>query len=399
MAELETIRTEANVDKILKFAKLNRSDFKPTVQCISFDTALDNECVQLLEVDQTILKDIKQGQTVCFRGQKDDSATLCTSSKTYDVKMKETSNTLLLLPDLKLSDHMPSDGATQILRPEVKAVQSTYLEVKTTRPRLKRLQLLLGENTYNGWEYEEDEFHQGKKYTFAELLDEIQASEEELLRELKKLHCCEIKDYWRMLNFDFLVRVVEEILKLVEQQSWTIDLVPENECCDILQELYPRNVVSHVLSAYADNVTNDDNESIGMCRLNEDRICRMFAEIIAKASERFHLENFLSIWQQSVPDGMSTALYQLEGLGLVDRDSTPSVFRYFPVSNLPEDAEELFNVLFREKAKWTLGEITPYVKHMATDKLTVGSLLMRHARGSTENGIKVYSSKRPVTYN
>ena len=43
-----------------------------------------------------------------------------------------------------------------------------------------------------------------------------------------------------MLHFDFIVQVVEEILKLVDEQSWTIEDVPMEDCCDILQQLYPR---------------------------------------------------------------------------------------------------------------------------------------------------------------
>lgn len=39
--------------------------------------------------------------SLVFRGTKDENAVLCTRSRTYDVKEAETSNSLLLLPDLK----------------------------------------------------------------------------------------------------------------------------------------------------------------------------------------------------------------------------------------------------------------------------------------------------------
>ena len=41
---------------------------------------------------------------VIVRGNKSDSAVLCTGDKTYDLKARETSNTLLLTEDTTLPD-------------------------------------------------------------------------------------------------------------------------------------------------------------------------------------------------------------------------------------------------------------------------------------------------------
>lgn len=38
--------------------------------------------------------------SVVFKGDKNESAVLCTETKTYDVKEAETSNSILLLPEL-----------------------------------------------------------------------------------------------------------------------------------------------------------------------------------------------------------------------------------------------------------------------------------------------------------
>ena len=56
---------------------------------------------------------------VVIRGQADDSAVLCTKNKTYDLKLAETSNTMLLLPDLKLSDTLSQRDLPDILHTEV----------------------------------------------------------------------------------------------------------------------------------------------------------------------------------------------------------------------------------------------------------------------------------------
>ena len=58
---LSLFRTEDDVDRIMTFAKLDKETFLKPVQCISFDTDLDNECVQLIEVDNAILSELKEG--------------------------------------------------------------------------------------------------------------------------------------------------------------------------------------------------------------------------------------------------------------------------------------------------------------------------------------------------
>ena len=37
--------------------------------------------------------------------------------------------------------------------------------------------------------------------------------------------------------------------------------------------------------------------------LNDDKICRLCAEVLLKPAGKFNLSEFLTIWQQSVPEG------------------------------------------------------------------------------------------------
>jgi hypothetical protein len=49
---------------------------------------------------------LKESNPLC-RGEEEESVVLCTSTHTFDVKEAETSNSLLLLPDLSFPEHMP----------------------------------------------------------------------------------------------------------------------------------------------------------------------------------------------------------------------------------------------------------------------------------------------------
>jgi sister chromatid cohesion protein DCC1 len=62
-----------------------------------------------------------------------------------------------------------------------------YYELRICKPRLQKVHQLLGKCLYRGPEYEEDIVESGVKlYTFQDLLENVQASEQELKAELKE---------------------------------------------------------------------------------------------------------------------------------------------------------------------------------------------------------------------
>lgn len=46
--------------------------------------------------------------------------------------------------------------------------------------------------------------------------------------------------------------------------------------------------------------------------MREDKICRAIAQMLLKNAVKFNLSEFHEVWQQSVPEGMSTSLDQLK---------------------------------------------------------------------------------------
>ncbi|XP_013396721.1 sister chromatid cohesion protein DCC1 isoform X2 [Lingula anatina] len=344
---------------------------------------------------------LSNGDRLTIRGDKTDSAVVCTNRKTFEIKEAETSNSVLILPDLLLPEKLGEKEI--IIEKEVSAILYNYFELRPIKPRLKKMKELLEENVYSGPECEEDENHHGRKYSYADLKELVQASEGEIQEGLKALQAVEIDGYIRMLDFDYLQKVLSSIAGLVEENDWTTDHLPLRTCLEELQDLYDRHIIIHVLDCYGTksdpgggkNMEADSADvEYALC---ESKICRFYAEILLRASEKFNLQEFLLTWQESVPVGMKTDSCQLEGLALIDKTSRPEVIIYFPVEELPEDIEARFNALFRVREKWTKEEITPYIKDVATEKMGTGALLMKYARASTSNGVKVYNSKKAVT--
>lgn len=52
-----------------------------------------------------------------------------------------------------------------------------------------------------------------------------------------------------------------------------------------------------------------------MYALDEDKVCRAMAQMLLQNAVKFNLSEFQEVWQQSVPEGMSTRLDQLSVRG------------------------------------------------------------------------------------
>ena len=53
--------------------------------------------------------------SIIIRGDKTESAVLCTQDKTYDMKEQETSNLLLLVPEMKAGPDLIEEGSTHVV--------------------------------------------------------------------------------------------------------------------------------------------------------------------------------------------------------------------------------------------------------------------------------------------
>ena len=60
---------------------------------------------------------------------------------------------------------------------------------------------------------------------------------------------------------------------------------------------------------------------------------------------------------------LSVIILLLQGIALIEKDAVPEVIGYYPVEDLPEDVGERFNQLFKTREKWSLADISPYIRY------------------------------------
>ncbi|NP_001342523.1 sister chromatid cohesion protein DCC1 isoform 1 [Mus musculus] len=454
-------RTREEVDATLQVAKLNATELLPTVHCLSFSSGTGGAATGdfcLLELEPALCQQLEAGDSFVIRGDKDEQAVLCSKDKTYDLKIADTSNMLLFIPGCKTPDQLKEEETpSAIVHTEIFGFSNNYWELRRCRPKLKKLKRLLMENTYEGPDSQKEEDASRSKYTTEDLLNHIQASEEEIMAQLQVLNACEIGGYWRILEFDYEIKLLNHVTQLVDSESWSLDRVPLTVCLQELGPLEPelfacmyacaqaactgqkrasalldleltegseapggcsscsvapggeieniqlerirdfgslREMIEHCLKCYGKRYVDKDDVYF---ELDADKICRVTAEMLLQNAVKFNLAEFQEVWQQSVPEGMTTRLDQLKGLALVDRNSRPEIIFLLKVDDLPEGTQDRFNSLFSLREKWTEEDITPYIQDLCGEKQTIGALLTKYSRSSMQNGIKVYNSRRLIS--
>uniref|UniRef100_A0A2A4JVD1 Sister chromatid cohesion protein DCC1 n=1 Tax=Heliothis virescens TaxID=7102 RepID=A0A2A4JVD1_HELVI len=417
------MRTPEEVRKIIKTAKLHESELTEVTQVLRFpDTSQQNHNLKLMLLDDTLLKEIEAGNELTFKGDPDESVVLCTNNKTYDVKEAETSNSLLLVPELLFAastgldetiqnDSMESDssfdksnaslnkstesdeGAKPPRKIEHKDIINTfftYYELKPCKPRLSKLRKLLEPTRYQGLELEYAT-DKAKLLNYEALCDQIQASKSELNVELEKIQAIEIDGFYRLLEFDYEFRVLSYMLDLIDENSWVFDRISKEVTMESLKELVPTSILEAMFRFYTTASIIEDG--VQYYQYKQDKVCRFLARVLLKSAGKFNLVEFLEAWRDSVPEGMVTDESMLSGIALVDKTSTPQVVWGFSEGDLPEEIHERFKILFQTKAKWTVDQISPYIECYATEKLNVNAILTKYARASTQDGVRVFSAK------
>eukprot|EP00112_Aurelia_sp_Birch-Aquarium-sp1_P003692 Seg1415.12 transcript_id=Seg1415.12/GoldUCD/mRNA.D3Y31 product="Sister chromatid cohesion protein DCC1" protein_id=Seg1415.12/GoldUCD/D3Y31 len=385
-------RTIEQVNEIADIAGLHRRI--GMVQTLTFGDLSSSE-YKLMELPNDVLATVQQGECVTIRGDTNEEAVLCTQTGSYEIKAADTSNVLFLLPSIVTPKSTDFDKEQIVKNAEIVGSLSSYFELKKTKPKLSKLRYLLQETKYKGPAFEEQ--HTGSKLTFDDLLYSIQASETELREGLENIGAFHLQGFWRVLDISYKEKAFSQVLKLLDEEGWSFEEVPLERASEILEELYPRDVIKHCLELYGERAEYQDNSEVTY-RLTEDKVCQFFAECILRGVEKFNHHEFFEAWQQSVPDGMHTKPEQLRGLALEDTNTHPPVIWHFPAADLPEDPLSRFNALFKVRQKWTRDEIEPYISDLCGPTQSMNALFLKFARCSTDSlGNKIYNSKRPIS--
>ncbi|KAK2968502.1 hypothetical protein RJ640_027552 [Escallonia rubra] len=325
----------------------------------------------LLELDEKLLPDVLHHR-VSFRGQPDEDAVLCTRSKTYAVKFVGTSNSVFLIPPSDPSGLHENEQDGDKVQRDNKAAASVIkvapgsMELVEVAPRLDKLKMLLSENPYKFDEvFEMDELNEmvdcnTSLYRWDDLIDKVQASDDELRAALKSLSALEIDGYWRLVDEDYMDGLLNMLLHNSVLNEWSLDALHEDEVVGVLHsDGFPCKIASHCLQVYGSEVEGGSRGRVW--RLDERRVCMHFARGILRGG-KIKMESFMGEWARKAPEGMQVNFDMLEGEVLTEKLGIQTWVYSYSVSSLPSSPAERFSLLFQERPKWEWKDLQPYIR-------------------------------------
>eukprot|EP00123_Amoebidium_parasiticum_P020854 comp57646_c0_seq1/m.47810 comp57646_c0_seq1/g.47810 ORF comp57646_c0_seq1/g.47810 comp57646_c0_seq1/m.47810 type:complete len:385 (-) comp57646_c0_seq1:616-1770(-) len=354
----------------------------------------------LMALPKELAKEVDNITGLCFRGDEADVAVLCTENTTYEVKVAETSNALLVLAPEEMGTVEEKETVIQPVRTTAK----WYLELKKISPRLDKLRSLLTEAPYAG---PEEDVPTSKLHTWEDLLHRVQASEGELREALKTLHAAHINGYWRCVTEAYQDKVMDLILSTATANDWPLDRIPALAChSDLAEYEVCLPLVLHCLESYGEEIGQtgrDDDGDLHMA--DEERYFKLALDKVARfrglqilrvgQSQKMVLKDFMAVWQETLPPGCTADVNLLKGYALTDTSVKGDAIFLYSKHSLPLDPTACLATLFQFRPRWEINDIRPYVEDLCARGQTVEAFLLKHARCSTDlaTGKRMVNSK------
>lgn len=289
-------------------------------------------------------------------GSEDDEATLVTKSSTYRIRRAESSNCSLIIPKEQTNENIPPNSL------EIHSSVTSYYELQKIPPKIEKLRDILHKSCYSPK-------NEGELigFSFDELLNQIQASEEELKAALFKEKAFCLNERWQILAEDYERDVFSFILLSIQSNNPSFHDVRLRETYsslknEMMMDLPPLKIVRHLLTIYSQATKKEQADEI--YDLDMTKVMIFYAQYILHLNhlKPMKSEDFMKKWNAQCPMNCRPQLSLLNGIVLEVVHGFQKYLEYFPANRLPSDIPTRFKILFEKQPKWTLSQIQPYLR-------------------------------------
>lgn len=337
---------------------------------LMFTSSFGQRDLRLFEVPEEIAQKVIEGQDLKMIGDSNGDTVLCTKNKTYTMKKVETSNHLFLTG--------PSATNSFTLTSRV----SDYYEIKISPPRVEQIEFLLRPTQYDGDEAEaEKPVNKKDLFSRAELMQRVQASEEEFNAALQSAGVIEIDGKMRLVSKSAMREVSRALVDTVMENGWSLTGLNVERCRAAM------TVDKMLLQLALSTMGSETND--GLWDLNADIVARTTALglfVSNGPSKRWEAQDFLLSWGARTPgiDSPNSDLLRGICVSITDDAAHQSYYRYCPAEGMTTGPAERLTTLFSIKSKYTIEELTPYFVELIGESggkpKSVAELLLQYAR-------------------
>ncbi|CCH59942.1 hypothetical protein TBLA_0C01270 [Henningerozyma blattae CBS 6284] len=332
---------------------------------------LTPELLDALKSNNNALK-FKQVQTD-HEGTMVDDVILCSKNKSWNIKQKNHSNTVLLCKDEKLNGN---DNC-------IKGYGKCTYEYET---RLTKGHINL--NVIPIYDGEEEE--KLDSCNFEELINQSGCSMEEGIKEWEEICGCVIDNHVCILGENYIHSVLHILLMSLMAEGYDMEsqgfLIAEG--IESVQKDGNENeksqVIESVIKRFFHRENTDTNGKEVRWLIDKKKIGVWYG---IKALKKYASKNpirdveFLQEWRSMFPPFMSIEidLKMLRG-HYCKPNSIQGQIKYLSKDILPMDSKQRFKMLFQIQSQWLQEEIEPFVKDLNTRNMKIDTFIMKFAR-------------------
>lgn len=90
------------------------------------------------------------------------------------------------------------------------------------------------------------------------------------------------------------------MLALISENSWKLDEIDRSETVSALNGIAPDSIIQGLFDSYATQVADNPDRY----QYHEDMVCHIIAQYILQQGSKFHVGDFMTSWQEALPEGM-----------------------------------------------------------------------------------------------
>ena len=328
-----------------------------------------------------------------------NNVVLCSSNKTWLLRQKNHSNTVLLMKEFKPEKEivLPENllfGKNEQPTLNLLGFSKTTYEYET-KPIQGKINLDLIPIYDGELNFGKDNNNGSTQYlkSINELMDNSACSREECLNEWYRIGGCTINGYICLFSESFMTKALHVTLVSILDGSLDMNKLDLKETFKLVTKdidedynPYTLEVIRTVLNKFGIRILKEDSrdKNVGdvYWKLNMELIAKWYGKqaLMKYASQNsVPIDEFLIKWKSLFPPFFPCDIDIDMLRGMVYKPNINSI-QYMSKDILPMEPKERFKLLFKLQSSWLLEDIAPYIEELNVRGLKLDNFIMKYAR-------------------
>jgi hypothetical protein len=194
--------------------------------------------------------------------------------------------------------------------------------------------------------------------------------------------------YWRLLEFGFYNKIVDDILKCIDDNSLSFTQLKIEEIYPDLQGIYEISLLRQLINYFFEQ----DKENPKYYSIKKERLIKFYAESLLKSTLKMNYNEFILILRKTLPTEFSCD-FKIEYIQSICYVEEPYIY-YLNCMDLPDDIEKRLKLLFEKRVKWPANELSVFIADLCNNNTTeINNALTKYCRPFNHNNIKYYTTR------